>query len=422
MSVTQTTRLQNLDANAVITQYSRKLRRKAIARDIYCNIRGDDVIYKNKQMSIPDMAWHKVEADALAGANNTRIVYKLPVNANILRGRTTALGTEVPPEIRTGIVYRNNYRIVFQAEPGYGEDKLDAEPYQLYQEHVEDLYPHAAAEEGLEIRMAYLETFGWNLMAGSTQNVCQAQWNPNFYVLGCPSASQPTFHPNFNTYTQRILNAIVASSNNNFVQRTSQMLTGNALDNIARWAFRRRLMPMTLEGRSAYVLTISQLAAQRFSDPSFVDSMGNRWTQAGQITNKQIQNWYGIIGKYQGPNCTFYLVVDDRLPTLYPTGTAAPFGLTAGYNWPTDNDLRNIDQTTVRDAMILHGKGGVVKWEPEKMHLIDQDWDYRLKNGKGYAGVRGFQLLQFDAANPDPTGLTREHWGSAIIVGGRAEP
>jgi len=424
--VNQTTNLANLDANAVITQYSHKLRRMAIAKDIYTNIRGEDLIYKHGgPSSIPDMFYHRVEAQALSGANNVRVVMKDVMNANILRGRVMALGQEVAPAIRTGTLYRANYRFVVQAEPGYHEDRLDAAPYRLYQEHVNDLYPHAAAEEGLEIRMAILETNAWNLQAGTTAATCPAQWNPNFYVINCPLAQQPAFHPNNATYTNRIVTAIQTAAGGvaqNFAQTAAQMLSGNELDTILRWAFRRRMKPMTIGGTSTYCLSISHLAAQRFSDPRFVDSMGDRWTLMGQKTNREVQDWYGILGTYTGPNANVVVVIDDRLPTLLPTGTAAPFGLTAGYVWPTDNDQRNLDNALVRDAMILHGKGGLVNWDAEAMRLIQQDWDYNLRNGKGYAGTRGIQLLQFDNTPVDPTGVNRQHWGSAVIVAGRAEP
>lgn len=428
MGVALTNQLANLDPNAVIRHYSKKLRRKAIANDIYVNLRGDNLIYqRGQQMNIPESFYTKVEAGVSAGSNSINVVMKMPINANILRGRAVALGTEVAPVIKSGLLWRNNYRFVVRAEPGYGEDKLDAQDYRLYQEHVNDLYPHAGSEEGLETRMAIVETFGWNLMAGSTLANCPASWNPNFYVIGCPMTQQPTYHPNGATYTNRIVTAIQTAAGGaamNFRQTAGQMLTGNALDNICRWAFRRRLMPQTIEGRSAYVLTISQLAAQRFTDPTFVDSLGHRWTQVDRILNEKVQNWYGLIGKYQGPNATVYIAIDDRLPTLLPTGTAAPFGLTAGYVWPTDSDLRNLDNALVRDAMLLHGKGGLVNWEPEKMHLIQQDWDYRLRNGKGYAGVRGIQLLRFNNAllDPNQTGAAMEHWGSAVVVAGRSEP
>jgi len=421
--------LANMNPLAVITKYSTDLRRGAILRDIYTNVQGEHIVYKGQRLTIPNGIYTKISGAVQAGANNIRVVFKLPIQANILRGNAVAMGTEVAPIIRAGTIYRNNYRFVAQDVPGYGENRLDAQPYGLYQEHVRDLSPHARAEEGLEIRMALVETFGWNLMAGSTQPVCPAQWNRNVFVIGTTIANQPAFHPVWATYTNRIVSAIDRAAggngtgNSNFVQTVGQMLTGNTIDTIVRWAIRRRMTPLTISGRSAYVLSISQLGAARFSDPAFVDSMGARWTPQNRLPDQQKQNWIGLIGKYMSAaEADVYFVVDERLPTLLPSGSAAPFGLTAGYVWPTDNDLRNLDLALVRDAMILHASGAIVNFEPEKMHMIHQDWDYDVRNGAGYAGVRGIQQLQFDMSPVDPTGVARQYSGSALIIGGRLEP
>ena len=420
------TTLNNLSGgSAVIRKFSTELRRKAVPSDFYTALRGEDVIYKGQTIQIPDKIYTKIKASDSAGANNVRVTLKMPLNGNILRGRAIAMGTEIQPIIKTGTIYRNNYRFVVQDEPGYGEDKLDAQPYRLYQEHVNDLSQHAKAEEGLEIRMALVESNGWNLQAGSTAATCPAQWNRNFYVIGCPTALQPTFHPNAATYTNRIVSAIQTAAGGpgaNFIQTAAQMTTCNDLDNIIRWAFRRRMMPMTLNGRSGFVLSMSQLGAQRFSDPAFTDSLGARWSSVQRFTGAvDVQIWHGLIGKYEGPSATIWVTVDDRLPTLIPTGTGEPFGLAAGYVWPTDSDLRQLEGTTTRDAMILHGMGAVVNWDAEPMHLIQQDWDYNIRNGKGYAGVRGIQQLQYDNTPADPTGAAREYFGSAVIVAGRQE-
>ena len=427
MGVSLTNLLSTIDPTAPVVKYSSELRRMSIPKDIYTNLRAKYIIYKGQAMAIPNGIYAKIGSEDRSNANSINVLLKPPIRANIIRGRTTAVGREVAPTLLNAKLYRNNYRFVVQDEPGYGEDKLDSAPYRLYQEHVRDMSPHAAAEEGLEIRMALLESFGWNLMAGSTVNVCPAQWNRNFFVVNCPIAQQPVFNPIYATYTNNIVRSIDIAAggtgvgNSNFVQTNAQMINGNQLDNALRWGHRRRLIPLTIEGRSAYVLTISMLQAQRFSDPAFNDSMGSRWVQYNQLSST-VQKWHGIIGKWQSAvGADVYIVVDDRLPTLLPTGTAAPFGLAPGYMWPTDVDLRNLDNTLVRDACILHGAGAVVQWDAEAMHLIQDDYDYNFRNGKGYAGVRGIQQLQFDTSPVDPTGASRYYGGSAIIVCGRTE-
>jgi len=428
MGVNNYTGLTNLNQQAVITKYSNDLRRQAILRDIYTNVRGEDIIYKGQRLDIPNGIYTKMKASDTSGANNVRVILKVPVNANILTANTVALGAEIAPVIRSGTLYRNNYRFVVQALPGYGENRLDAQPYGLYEEHVRDLAPHAAAEEGLEIRMALVETFGWNLRFGSTIAVCPQQFNRNCFVAGLAVNQQPVFHPTWQTYANRIGQAIdraaggTGAGTSNWIQRVTEMLNGNTIDSLMRWALRRRMTPLTIGGRSAFVMTISQLQAQRFSDPAVADSMGTRWTAQNRLA-EHIQNWYGIIGKYvSATGADVYFVVDERLPTIWPTGSALPFGLAVGYVWPTDNDLRNLEQEDVRDVCILHGKGALVNLEPERMHMIHQDWDYDVRNGAGYAGNRGIQQLQFDTSPADATGASRLYFGSAIVVCSRAEP
>lgn len=421
MAVAQVTSLNALSGgSSVITNYSKELRRKAIPRDIYTNLRAEHVVYEGQRMSIPQGIYGVISSKDQVNANNIRVTMKLPINANILRGNTVALNTEIAPQVRTGTLYRNNYRFVVQDEPGYGEHKLDAAPYRLYQTHVEDLSPHAAAEEGLEIRMSLVETNGWNLMAGSTQNVCPAQWNRNFFVAGVTLPNQPAFHPNWNTYTNRIVNAIDQASGGNgaFAQTQSQMLTGQVMDAIAIYALRRRMLPLS-GARPYFVLTISQVQAAFFSNPNFTDTLGDRWTNAAGLTGKE-KEWYGILGKWvSAAGCDIYVVLDERLPTIEVSGTAEPFGMTAHYMWPTDNDDRQLDNPLIRDASILHGAGAVVNFEPEKMHYINDNYDYSIRNGYGYAGVRGIQQLQFDTTPVDGTGASREYFGSAVVVLGR---
>jgi len=422
MAVSQVTSLNTLTGgSSLITNYSRELRRKAVLRDIYTNLRAPEVIYEGQRMAIPNGIYGTIAPKDSNGANSIRVTLKLPINANILRGATVALNTEVAPVLRTGTLYRNNYRFVVQDEPGYGIDKLDAEPYRLYQTHVDDLSPHAQAEEGLEVRMALVETYGWNLMAGATANVCPAQWNRNVFVAGRTVAQQPAFHPTWATYTNRIVSAMDQASGGNgqFAQTAAQMLSGLVMDQLAIFGLRRRLMPLSINGRSAFVLTISDVQAARFSNPNFADTLGNRWQNAAGLSEKE-QNWYGVLGVWRSAvGVDIYVVHDERLPTLLPSGSAEPFGLGAYYVWPTDNDDRHLDNELIRDASILHGRASVVNFEQEKMHYVKDDYDYELRNGYGYAGVRGIQQLQFDTTPQDTTGAAREYYGSCLVVLGR---
>jgi len=426
MGVGNYTSLNTLSGGSlVVRKFSKTLRRRAIPKSIYANITGERIIYKRQELSMPGDVITRLTPEEVGGANNVRVGLKMEPNANILRGNAVAMGTEVVPVVKSGTLFRNNYRIVFQDKPGYGEHKLDAEFYKLYETHAKDLAPHAAAEEDLEIHMALVETNGWNLQAGSTAANCPAQWNRHCYVAGAGTIwQQPAFHPNWATYTNRIVGAMDTASGGTgtFPQTAGQMLSGRVMDDLVRFAFLRRIWPLMIGGNQAFVLTVSQLQAARFSNPNFVDTLGNRYTRTNNIEVEEVQNWYGLLGKWMSAaGADVYIVRDDRLATLLPSGTAEPYGLQAGYMWPTASDLRNLDNPLVRDASILHGAGALYLMEPEKMHMISQDWDYNVRNGVGYAGVRGYQHLQFDTTPVDPTGAQREYFGSVLCVLGRSE-
>lgn len=419
MAINPYNSLATMHAPALKTVFDGDLRRTAILQDIYTDLRAPETeLTGDNRMSIPAGIYGTITAKDLTGANNIQVTLKLPINANILRGATVAIGTEVAPTLRGGRLYRNNYRFVVQDEPGYGIDKLDASYLSVYQEHIKDLGPHARAEEGLEIRMAHLETYGWPLMAGATATVCPAQWNRHFFVAGLKVNEQPAFHPNWATYTNRIVGAIdrVSGGRGQFTVTEDQMLKCTTLDQIAIFALRRRLFP--LRGKRPYfVLTVSENTAAMFTNPKFADSMGDRWLQVHQMTGDVAQSWNGIAGKFSSAvGYDIYVVIDERLPMLLPGGSSEPYTLSAHYVWPTENDDRPLDNPHARDACILHGMGGVVNWEPEKLHNISWMWDYDLQNGYGYAGVRGIQQLQYDTSPAGATGATRLYSGSAIVV------
>jgi hypothetical protein len=426
MGVRNYTSLNALSGGSlVVTTFSKTLRRRAIPKSIYANITGDRIIYKRQELPMPSAIIERLSPKEIGGATNVRIGLKMEPNAPILRGNAVAMGTEIGPVVKSGTLYRNNYRIVFEDKPGYGEHKLDAEFYNLYEQHAKDLAPHAAANEDLDIHMALVETNAWNLQAGSTQNTCPAQWNRHCYVAGAGTiAQQPQFHPNWAVYTNRIVGAMDRASGGTgaFPQTAGQMLSDFVMDDLARFAFQRGLWPISIDGNQAFVLTISQLQAVRFASTRFIDTLGSRYTRVDDLRNSKTQNWYGLLGKWMSAaGVDIYIVRDDRLATLIPSGTGEPYGLQAGYMWPITDDQRQLDNPLTRDASILHGAGSLYLLEPEQMHMISQDWDYNVRNGVGYAGNRGYQHLQFDLSPVDSTGAAREYFGSVLVVLGRAE-
>lgn len=420
MALNNYTALSALDSNAVIQNYSKELRRKAIPRDIYTNVRADTILWDGGRMAIPQAIYTPIAAKDSSMATTVRITMKMPLNGNPLLGGTVAIGTEIAPVIRTATLYRNNYRIVVQDEPGYGVDRLDAAPYRLYQEHVNDLGPHAGAYEGLQIRMALVESYPDNLQGGVTSATCVAQFNPNFYVCGALLNQQPRFHTTSTTYVSRICSAI-NTANGGMLGAASGMLSCRSVDAMVVQALRRRMKPVSGK-RPYFVLTISDVQAANFSNPDVSGSMGARFIQQNTMSNMEQQNWNGMLGRYTtSSGVDVFLVVDERLPILNVSGTGAPYSMSAQYMWPTDNDDRDLTDRHSYDACILHGQGAIVNLEPEKLHYVKDNYDYGVRNGYGYAGVRGIQLLQFDTTPVTGAGTAREYWGSMIVVAARAQ-
>ena len=420
MALNNYTALSTLDSNAVIQNYSKELRRKAIPRDIYTNVRGDPVLWEGGRMAIPQSIYTPIAAKDSSMATTVRITMKMPLNGNPLLGGTVAIGTEIAPIIRTATLYRNNYRIVVQDEPGYGIDKLDAAPYRLYQEHVNDLGPHAAAYEGLQIRTSLVESYPDNLQGGVTAATCVAQFNPNFYVCGALLNQQPAFHTTATTYVNRICGAI-NTANGGMRGAASGMLLCKSIDAMVVQALRRRMKPVSGK-RPYFLLTISDVQAANFSDPAVTGSLGSRFIAQNRMDNMEQQNWTGMLGRYTtSSGVDVFLVVDERLPILNVSGTGAPYSISAQYMWPTDNDDRDLTDRHSYDACILHGQGAIVNLEPEKLHYVKDNYDYGIRNGYGYAGVRGIQLLQFDTTPVTAAGTAREYWGSMVVVAARAQ-
>lgn len=403
------TALTPLSPLAQIAGYDKELRVRAIIRDIYVAMPG---LYNRDGQTIPNAIYTQVSDKT--GANNTTVTMKLPLIGPPILGNRRLTQTEEQPRTKSGKIYRNNYKKAVSVET-YGVRQVDQRSYGLYKKHISDLSTWARQFEGLEIRQAVLETFGMALWSGDTTTLCQPRWNPHFYVQNCPDALQPVHHPNLTTYTNRIVSAILAASGTFANQNAAAAIMFNTLNKLALEALRRRLFPLTIEGHQAYIFVVSPLQATLFADPTWSDqSLGAVFLRGNDLSEK-VQNWHGMIGKFMntiGPD--IYVVRDEKCPTLIPSGTAAPFSLSAGYMWPGDLDRRQHDNPNVRDACFLLCKGAITKWEPEPLHFVKQGDDYERIMGHGIAGVRGIQQLQFDQDNPNATSI--EYYGSMVVV------
>ena len=405
-----------LPAQSQIAGFNKMLQLRTKLTDIYVNLIG--LYEKNRQ--IPNAIYMRVAEGMSQGTNNITITMKLPLTGPVVRGNNRLGGTEEQPNTKALTIYRNNYKKAVSTET-YNTRYLDQVDYGLYKQHIDDLTPWSQQNHGLDIRMAFLRRYSFNLLAGDTVNVCIPEWNPHFYVQGASDAQQPV-HVGGNdaANTNNIVNAILNAGGGSLAPTINQAISFRALNKIAQRALREKIRPLMIEGGQAFILVLSDLQAYILTDPTWVNATGGLhsgggvWMETAALPGK-VQKWYNVIGGFRtATGVTIYCVVDVMCPTLLPSGTAEPFSLSDNYVWPGDVDLRNLDAVNLRDACFLFGKAGLVEWEPEKIHFVQQDDDYHRIMGDGIAGVRGIQLPIFDQQNPIST--SREYYGGMVCV------
>jgi hypothetical protein len=400
-----------LDANSLRVGFDKSLRMKSVPEDIYTALSG---LYKaqSESRSIPNAIYMTIEAEALAGSNSAVVTMKKPLTGAGVFGNAVAIGNEERPITKSLRMYRNNCRKVITT-PGYGIRKLDADYLKLYPQHIEDLSVWNKEEEGLEIRMAFLQTWGYSLTFGDTAAICAQNWNPNIFVCGLPMRScSPVYSANVATYTTNIVNTVIAAGGGSILPTIGQTLNQPNLSNLSNFALERRIEPLNiagLPGGKGFVVTISERQAAYISDPAWSQRNPGSLIRRDQLPEKTA-NWPGVIGSYKD----LLLVIDVRQPTLVPTGSSAPFGLSAGYLWPGDIDQRYRDDRDVCDTFYLHGKNSVCKWEPEKLHHITQADDYDNVIGHGTARVWGHRIPIYDQAVPNMGSY--EYWGGVLGI------
>ncbi|MBU2249221.1 MAG: hypothetical protein KKD77_20910 [Gammaproteobacteria bacterium] len=313
-------------------------------------------------------------------------------------GQTMATGTEEAHATLSMHTYQDNYRKVIPY-PGYGLQKLEADKYKLYDQNKPRLRLWNDEQEGLEIRQSKLETYGTN-MAAATSNVFATiggniNWNPHMLIPGLGNAvnPQPAFSTNRATYTNNICTGLMQTGG--FGQFAARMLNAQVLEDISNSAIQLRLKDIAIPGLPTgrgYILTISELQAAYLSNPTVAaNNLGSMYIAGSLLPPETKQRWRGVIAAYNN----LLIIVDWRQPTLIPSGSAAPYGLTAGYMLWDSFDDRHRTNPHVKDTAFLYGAGELVSVEGEKLHWIDNTQDYGFREGIGTAGVRGYQLSIF---------------------------
>jgi len=399
-----------LPAQSQIAGFDKTLRARATIKDIFVNLQG---LFDRTEQTIPNAIYMKVDGTS-PGTNNVTITMKLPLIEPAVLGNTRLTGNEEEPSTKAATIYRNNYKKAVVVED-YGVRKLDQQDYGLYKKHIKDLGLWASQFEGYEIRHALLERYSSNLAVGDTSASCVPEWHPHMYVQGATDAQQPTYSTDLTTYTNNIVGAIVNASDASFTASAAQAMTFRMMNKLAEKALDEKIFPLQIGGNDAYILTVSTLQAQIFSDPLWSANTGGAvWVGYNRLSEKT-QNWYNVLGCFKSSiGVDIYVVVDHKCPTVRPGGSAGAYTLVAGYMKPGDVDDRNRSNAVTRDVGFLLGKTALCKWEPEPLHFVKQDDDYFRVMGHGIAGVRGIQQVHFDQQTPAAGSM--EYYGSIGVI------
>lgn len=395
-----------LNQNARVISFDTRLQARSNNRDMYTFKKG---AYNRENGSWPEDAIKMQVLDQTTSEGRITLLENLRLPG--VYGNTQATGTEESPRTKELSVFQNNYRKVIN-KPGYGLRDLEADNYKLYEAHEQNLGLWNMEETGYSIRHALLERYSPNLLTGDTaaRLTPQQSWNPNFFIPTLGINNQPVYNSNRATHTNNIVQGLISAGGlNQFAQRT---LTAPVLEDISNWALNpKRLVQLKipqLPTGKGFVLSVSELQAAYLSNPTFVNNnLGSLWI-AKERFSEEMQTWPGVIGRYNN----IMIVVDERIPTLLPGGTAAPYTMTAGYMVWDSRDLRNRGNPLIKDTAILHGAGSFIEVEGQKLHWIADDRDYKFHLGLGTAGVRGHQIPIYEDAD---TGEIVQQT-SAIIV------
>ena len=388
-----------LPAQSQKAGFDSELRMKSLLKSIYTDLQG---LYNTETKKMSPGIYMQIQDAALKDAHTGTItmLYKLR-NPGVM-GNAGAIGSEELPRTKAATVYRNNCRKV-TVNPEYGVRKLDTDYLNLRKKNVDNLGDWNKEEEDLEIHQGLLETFGETLRWGDTAALCVPNWNAHIFVAGLATtaqeAAQPVYSTNAAVYSNRIVNSFLASGNGSLNPIVNQTWNQPNLSRLSNYAMQCRISTLPIPGvvgNRGYVLTVSQYGSMFLGDPVWsARNLGSLYIAKAALPEK-VQSWNGVIAAYKD----MLIVQDVRLATVLPTGTSEPYGLTAGYMWHGDTDLRNLDQATVREANVLHGMGAIWKWYPEKIHFIEQLDDYGAIKGIGTACVRGIGSLVFDQQVP----------------------
>ena len=403
---------QQLAANSIIRGYDKELRMKSALDDIYEDVSGMYVLEKEQ---VPNAIRMIVDKTEKAKSNNVTITMMLKLGGDGVYDPDMLIGTENIVATRSFTIY---YNIVRKAvtTPGYGPDYQDAKPYGLYEKWVDQLALWNKEHHGWSIRQTVLEQYGESLVHGRTVPFCQRNWTPNILVAGRGwRQMQVAYNTNRANYTTAVVNSIVASGGGSLSPLITQTLNAPNLTNGNNLALDNRIEQLQiagLPGGKGWICTMGEIQAAYLGDATWSQrNLGSLYIAKAALPEK-VQNWRGVMGVYKN----FLLVLDMMQPTLIVSGTSEPWGMTAGYVEPGDNDQRQRQNSLTRDTVFILGKAAVVDWQKEALRFVRQTDDYEYVDGRGTSVCEGVQMPIYD--QQVPVAGSHEQYSSMVMICG----
>lgn len=312
------------------------------------------------------------------------------------------LGNEEQIALKFAKFFANDWAHAVSTET-FGIDYREVSPYKIYEKARPLLAQWFGELNGLFARQAFNETRSENLTK-SPISLTQPL-NPNWYVPGVSTASQPTYDSTAATFENNVgdVLATATAANAHFTVPELLQLADYAQDNYVK--------QFNSNGFSGYILYVASDEYRRLIDPATTNSWASFWKDAAAIQDidKVIPGAVGMIGE------SIIVARDRRASTLTLGGTSADRTFTFGYLRPGRNDGRATGRTdnTHFNMNVLMGENCLAKYEPEAPHYEEQVDEYGRYQGVGYIGACAWQIPIWDVDTPTDTSAQQE---SSIVV------
>ena len=316
------------------------------------------------------------------------------------------LGQEERINLKYAKFYANDWSHAVSGE-SFGIDFRELTPYQIYLKAKPLLAQWFGELNGYFAREATCQTRSLNLTKSPIS--LSQPLNPNWYVPGVATASQPAYKVSAAVH-ENLVGAALAG-----VVDANCHLTIPNLMKISDFAHDKYIKQMNVMGYDVHCLCVHPDEYRYLLDPSNSLSWGKYWVDAAALNNDLNKLFPGMLGVI---NESLVVMRDRRSPTITLSGTSADYTFTFGYLKPGRNDTR----ATARvanvnfNANLLYGANALAKFEPEMPHYEEQYDEYDKYYGVGYFGAFAWQLPIWDIDTPaDSPSLTTQSEGSMMV-------